>query len=167
MTGPDLINNLLCVLLRFRKDLVAITADIQQMFYCFVVSEKLRNFLRFFWYENNDLRRFIALRGSVKEIRSDRGTNFVGTVDHLDMNSINVEEGPVHNFLEEKQTVWIFNPPHSLHMGGIWERMIGITRRILNSMILEVQSKDLTDEVLTTFLAEVCAIVNGRPIVPV
>nr|XP_034339039.1 uncharacterized protein LOC117693077 [Crassostrea gigas] len=102
----------------------------------------------------NALRRFIALRGSLKEIRSDRGTNFVGSVDHLDMNSINVEEGPVHNFLEEKQTVWIFNPPHSSHMGGIWERMIGITRRILNSMILEVQSKDLTHEVLTTFLAE-------------
>lgn len=95
----------------------------------------------------NALRRFIALRGSLKEIRSDRGTNFVGSVDHLDMNSINVEEGPVHNFLEEKQTVWIFNPPHSSHMGGIWERMIGITRRILNSMILEVKSKDLTHEV--------------------
>lgn len=54
MTGPDLINSLLGVLLRFRKDLVAITADIQQMFYCFVVSEKHRNFLRFFWYEDND-----------------------------------------------------------------------------------------------------------------
>lgn len=25
------------------------------MFYCFVVSEKYRNFLCFFWYENNDL----------------------------------------------------------------------------------------------------------------
>lgn len=108
----------------------------------------------------NALRRFIVLRGSVKEIRSDRGTNFVGSVDHLDVNSINVEEGPVHNFLEDKQTVWIFNPPHSSHIGGIWERRIGITRRILDSMILEVQSKDLTHEVLTTFLAEVCAIEN-------
>lgn len=39
MNGPDLINSLHGVLLRFRKDLVAITADIQQMFYCFVVSE--------------------------------------------------------------------------------------------------------------------------------
>lgn len=54
MTGPDLINSLLGVLLRFRKDLVAVTADIQQMFYCFVVSEKHRNFLRFFWYEDNN-----------------------------------------------------------------------------------------------------------------
>jgi hypothetical protein len=109
----------------------------------------------------NALRRFISLRGSVKEIRSDRGTNVVGSVDHLDINCINVEDGPVHNFLEGKQTVWIFNSPHSSHMGGVWERMIGIARRILDSM------KDLTHEVLTTFLAEVCAIVNGRPIVPV
>ncbi|VDI78659.1 Hypothetical predicted protein [Mytilus galloprovincialis] len=54
ITGPDLVNSLVGVLLRFRKDLVAITADIQQMFYCFVVSEKHRNFLRFFWYKDND-----------------------------------------------------------------------------------------------------------------
>lgn len=91
----------------------------------------------------------------------------MGSVDHLDVNSINVEEGPVYNFLEDKQTVWIFNPPHSSHIGCIWEQMIGITRRILDSMILEVQSKDLTHEVLTTFFAEVCAIVNGRAIIPV
>ncbi|VDI05250.1 Hypothetical predicted protein [Mytilus galloprovincialis] len=45
--------------------------------------------------------------------------------------------------------------------------MIGITRKILDSMILEVQSKNLTHEVLITSFAEVCAVVNGRPIVPV
>ncbi|VDI05253.1 Hypothetical predicted protein [Mytilus galloprovincialis] len=36
ITGSYLINSLVGVLLRLRKDLVAITADIQQMFYCFV-----------------------------------------------------------------------------------------------------------------------------------
>ena len=30
------------------------TADIKKMFYCFLVSENHRNFLRFFWYLDND-----------------------------------------------------------------------------------------------------------------
>ncbi|VDI39110.1 Hypothetical predicted protein [Mytilus galloprovincialis] len=54
LTGPDLTNNLLGVLLRFRKEPIAITADIQQMFYCFRVTETHRNFLRFIWYKDND-----------------------------------------------------------------------------------------------------------------
>ncbi|XP_056376093.1 uncharacterized protein LOC130273395 [Hyla sarda] len=54
LSGPDLNNKLLEVLLRFRKDSVAFMADIQQMFHCFLVKEKHRNYLRFFWYRNNN-----------------------------------------------------------------------------------------------------------------
>ncbi|XP_033741833.1 uncharacterized protein LOC117328413 [Pecten maximus] len=54
LTGPDLVNSLLGVLLRFRTKPVAITGDIEQMFYCFKVHKSHRNFLRFFWYEGND-----------------------------------------------------------------------------------------------------------------
>ena len=43
--------------------------------------------------------------------------------------------------------------------------MIGLSRRILDSMLLGYA--DLTHEVLVTFMAEVCAIMNARPIVPV
>lgn len=49
-------------------------------------------------------------------------------------------------------------------MGGSWERMIGITRRILDSVLLNV--KTLTHEVLVTLMAEISAIINARPIVP-
>ncbi|XP_077119086.1 uncharacterized protein LOC143775127 [Ranitomeya variabilis] len=54
LSCPDLNNRLLGVLLRFRKDAVAFMADIQQMFHCFLVKEEHRNYLRFFWYHNND-----------------------------------------------------------------------------------------------------------------
>lgn len=54
LTGPDLNNTLLGVLMRCRKEAVAITADIEQMFYCFLVREGDRNFLRFLWFRNND-----------------------------------------------------------------------------------------------------------------
>lgn len=55
LKGPDLNNSLLGVLMRFRKEMVAFTADIEQMFYSFYVDEEDRNFLRFLWFKNNDL----------------------------------------------------------------------------------------------------------------
>lgn len=52
-------------------------------------------------------------------------------------------------------------------MGGAWERMIGIAPRILDCMLLEQRKAHLTHEVLTTLMAEVAAIMNARPLIPV
>ncbi|XP_033726768.1 uncharacterized protein LOC117316337 [Pecten maximus] len=112
----------------------------------------------------NALRRFISIRGKVKIFRSDRGTNFVGSMEKL--GGINVENDAVRKFLLEDGCKWIFNPPHASHMGGVWERMIGVARRILDALLLDSRRGVLTHEVLTTFLAEVTAIVNSRPLVP-
>lgn len=54
LSGPNLNNSLLGVLVRFRKHPVAVTADIQQMFYCFLVREDCRDVLRFVWHKDND-----------------------------------------------------------------------------------------------------------------
>ena len=54
LSGPDMTNSLLGILLRFRKDRVAVTADIQQMFHCFLVREDHKDFLRFLWYRDNN-----------------------------------------------------------------------------------------------------------------
>jgi len=113
----------------------------------------------------NALRRFISLRGKVQEFRSDRGTNFVGACEELQIPTVRVEQGEVADFLYKSGAVWKFNPPHSSHMGGSWERMIGLVRRILESMLS--QERNLTHDVLVTLMAEACAIVNSRPLVPV
>ena len=68
--------------------------------------------------------------------------------------------------LSNYATKWISNPPHASHFGGVWERMIGSCRRILDSLLLHHKA-DLTHEVLMTFMMEVCAILNARPLVPV
>ena len=55
MSGHDLTNQIIGVLIRFRQEPIAIMADIESMFYQVCVPEKHQNFLRFLWWENNNL----------------------------------------------------------------------------------------------------------------
>ena len=52
--GPDLANSLLGILLRFRKERIAVTGDIEQMFHSFRIRGDHRNFVRFIWFTDND-----------------------------------------------------------------------------------------------------------------
>ena len=54
LSGTDINNSLLGLLMRFRNENIGIMADIHQMFHCFQVKEDHRNYLRFLWYEDND-----------------------------------------------------------------------------------------------------------------
>lgn len=54
LAGPDLANSLIGVLVRFRREDVAVMCDIEQMFHSFHVSPHHRNFLRFIWFDDND-----------------------------------------------------------------------------------------------------------------
>ncbi|XP_062581908.1 uncharacterized protein LOC134243691 [Saccostrea cucullata] len=55
MTRPNLMNNLVGVLLRFRLEKIGVIADLQQMFYSFLVYPPHRDYLRFVWYEDNNI----------------------------------------------------------------------------------------------------------------
>ena len=114
----------------------------------------------------NALRRFFAIRGPAKQLRSDCGTNFIGACNELKLGKEQQQGIGVQRYLAEQGCTWVFNPPHSSHMGGAWERMIGVARRILDSMLLQ-RKPNLTHEVLCTFMAEVTAIINARPLIPV
>ena len=54
-----------------------------------------------------------------------------------------------------------------LRLAIVWERLIGICRNILNSILAEFKVHKLTHESLVTFMAEITSIVNSRPLVPV
>lgn len=110
------------------------------------------------------LRRFIARRGQVKEIRSDNGTNFTGGEREL-RESINAwNQNKIHEALLQKSIKWSFNPPYGSHYGGVWERCIRTTRKILQVLL---QNQTVDDEGLVTLLCEVESIINGRPITTV
>ncbi|XP_063047286.1 uncharacterized protein LOC134441024 [Engraulis encrasicolus] len=112
----------------------------------------------------NAMRRFLAIRGPVKHLRSDRGTNFIGACHEL---QINTDDPEVKSYLQEQGCTWTFNAPHSSHMGGAWERLIGVARRILDGLFAKDGATRLSHEVLTTLMAEVMAIMNARPLLPV
>ena len=52
MTGPDLLNSLIGVLLRFRLKNIALVADIKEMFHQVKVPSQDSDSLRFMWSEN-------------------------------------------------------------------------------------------------------------------
>ncbi|RXN39539.1 cytochrome P450 2G1-like protein [Labeo rohita] len=43
------------ILLLLGREPIAFSVDVQQMFYCFVVQEEHRDYLRFLWYEDNNM----------------------------------------------------------------------------------------------------------------
>ena len=54
LKGPDFMNKLLGVLLRFRENRIAVMGDIEAMFLQVFVSEHHRDALRFLWWKNGD-----------------------------------------------------------------------------------------------------------------
>lgn len=59
----------------------------------------------------NALRRFFAVRGPAKQLRSDRGTNFIGA--SKDLRFAAEGDATVGNYLLTQGCTWVFNPPHA------------------------------------------------------
>ena len=55
LQGPNLLNNLVGVLIRFRQEQLALAADIEAMFHQVRVHERDCDALRFLWWPNGDL----------------------------------------------------------------------------------------------------------------
>lgn len=79
----------------------------------------------------NALRRFLALRGPVIQMRSDCGTNFEGARNELQGILTPSDVSTTRSYLLKEGCEWVFNPPRASHAGGAWERMIGVARRVL------------------------------------
>lgn len=111
----------------------------------------------------NALRCFIALRGAVRHIRSDQGTNFMGARNEMAKALKELDKERVTAYLAENQCDFQMNTPHSSHAGGAWERQIRTVRSVL-STVLACSVGRLDDASLRTFLYEAMCIVNNRPL---
>lgn len=110
------------------------------------------------------LRRFIATRGQVEEIRSDNGINFTSGENELRECISAWNQEKIHEELMQRNIKWTFNPPYGSHFRGIWERCIRTTRKILRVL---PQEQAIDDVGLANFMCEVESIMNGRPITTV
>lgn len=111
----------------------------------------------------NGLRCFIALRGAVRQIKCDQGTNFMGAKNELNAALKELDMERLNTFLTEKQCEFVMNAPHASHAGGVWERQIRTVRSVLDATLLLSPGR-LNDASLRTFFYETMAIVNSRPL---
>ena len=109
------------------------------------------------------LRRFICRKGPVREIRCDRGTNFIGAENELKRAIEEIDDEKVKTELLKDNIDWIKNPASASNFGGVWERQIRSIRNVMNALMKE-HGTQMDEEILRTFLCEAEATVNNRPL---
>ncbi|XP_071580460.1 uncharacterized protein [Temnothorax nylanderi] len=108
-------------------------------------------------------RRFTSRRGLCAEVFPDCDTNFVGTDRVLRevFRAASPDGRRIANAATAEGIKWHFNPPAAPHFGGLWEAAVKSTKHHLRRVIGETT---LTFEELSTFLAQVEAWLNSRPL---
>jgi len=111
----------------------------------------------------NGLRCFIAIRGAVRQIKSDQGTNFVGAKNEFEKCLSELDKDRIATFLAKNQCDFQMNVPNASHRGGVWERQIRTVRSVLSSVLAQAAGR-LDDSSLRTMFYEAMSIVNNRPL---
>ena len=106
-------------------------------------------------------RRFIARRGVPKQILSDNAKQFKTARSVLNKIWSNVvRSDEVIEFSATKGIEWKFIVNLAPWMGGLYERLVGVTKRALRKVI---GSRCFTEKQLVTVLTEAETVVNSRP----
>ncbi|CAG7818411.1 unnamed protein product, partial [Allacma fusca] len=109
--------------------------------------------------------RFISRRGKPHQMYSDNGGNFVAANKELaEMYALvrsKDHNDKMYNKLAEDEINWNFNPPAAPHMGGLWEATVKSCKYHLKRVL---GPTPLTYEEFATFLAQVEACLNSRPL---
>jgi hypothetical protein len=111
------------------------------------------------------LRCVLALRGPIKTIFCDQGTNFIGAERELQLALKEFNVDKASRYLAECQCEFRFNTPCASHHGGVWERQIKTVRNVLRAT-LELSKGRLDDSSLRALFYEAAYIVNSRPLSP-
>ncbi|XP_076661051.1 uncharacterized protein LOC143364796 [Halictus rubicundus] len=110
------------------------------------------------------LKRFIARRGMCKNLYSDNGTNFIGANNELtELHQTLSKDEKFNYFLTSKSISWHFMPALSPHFGGLWEAAVKSFKHHVKRVVGE---ELFTYEQFTTFVIEIEAILNSRPLTP-
>jgi len=109
------------------------------------------------------LHQFVARRGIPRLIISDNAQQFKATQTVLTKAWRDVvTDERIQDFLAKQDIKWKFIIKLAPWMGGLYERLVGLTKRALRKTI---GSKLLTQRRLVTVLTEVEAVINSCPLV--
>ena len=114
----------------------------------------------------NAYRCFVGSCGPIRQLGSDKGTNFVGARNELMQELSTLEHEKIRQELVKNDCDWIdfkMNVPEASHMGGSWERQIRTVRNVLSTLFTQHASQPY-EETLRTFMVEAEAIVNCCPL---
>lgn len=109
------------------------------------------------------LKRFTSRRGLPSDVYSDNGKNFVGLSNELKSLFSKLKSEEVMHFSATNEINWHFIPPYSPNFGGIWESAVKSAKGLL---VKASKSAVLNFEELSTFLCQIEACLNSRPLVP-
>ena len=104
----------------------------------------------------NCLRRMMAIRVPIRQLRCDQGTNFVGAKSEFQREYEKLDHKKIETFLNSKgcdDIEFKMNVPSASHMGGVWERQMRSARSIL-LVVMEQSGTQLDDESLRTLSTE-------------
>lgn len=110
----------------------------------------------------NALLRFFARRGVPTEIHSDNATTFDAVNRALSKIAAVVEELSNREELRRHHIRWTFQTPRAPWFGAFFERMVGVSKRVLQQTQLR-HSSNMDD--IRTIVSQVEAIVNSRPLI--
>ena len=111
----------------------------------------------------NAFRCFISIRGNVRTLYCDQGTNLVGARNEFQKSMKELSCSETAEIFTKFNCNFVFNPPTGSHMGGLWERQIRTIRSVLTNLLNRSPCKVNTSELRTLF-HETAAIINCRPL---
>ncbi|XP_055528038.1 uncharacterized protein LOC129720575 [Wyeomyia smithii] len=113
------------------------------------------------------LRRFIARRGRPAHIHSGNGKNFEGAKNDLNelfaMLRKSEENEKIASTCAAEGITWHLTPPKAPHFGGLWEAAVKVAKKHLHR---QLGSSRVSFENLSTILAQIKALMNSRPLLP-
>ncbi|XP_015437070.1 PREDICTED: uncharacterized protein LOC107192357 [Dufourea novaeangliae] len=112
------------------------------------------------------LKRFFARRGKSSDIYSDNAKTFVGANRELreihNSFEIAIKDSSIQQYARNNNIPWHFIPPRAPNFGGLWDATVKLVKRYLYRTIGKTL---LTYEAMTTYLTEIEAILNSRPLI--